>query len=147
MCFQLIEIFFFFYYQQCVSRYEGDLVAKCYFAKHKLVWEVLDGGLKSKIEIQWSDISALKASCSLHKDENLVVVVLCKYLVFSLFNCDFILYSCLIVNHPPMKTLCCFIVQLSRQPLFFKETNPQPRKHTLWQATSDFTDGQASIHK
>jgi hypothetical protein len=38
------------------------LVAKCYFAKHKLVWEVLDGGLKSKIEIQWSDISALKAS-------------------------------------------------------------------------------------
>ncbi|OAY71873.1 hypothetical protein ACMD2_11155 [Ananas comosus] len=37
-----------------VSRYEGDLVAKCYFAKHKLVWEVLEGGLKSKIEIQWS---------------------------------------------------------------------------------------------
>lgn len=47
---------------QCVSRYEGDLVAKCYFAKHKLVWEVLDGGLKSKIEIQWSDITALKAT-------------------------------------------------------------------------------------
>ncbi|PNX98201.1 hypothetical protein L195_g021443, partial [Trifolium pratense] len=30
------------------SRYEGDLVAKCYFAKHKLVWEVLDSGLKHK---------------------------------------------------------------------------------------------------
>ncbi|PKI70200.1 hypothetical protein CRG98_009392, partial [Punica granatum] len=45
------------------SRYEGDLVAKCYFAKHKLVWEVLEGGLKSKIEIQWSDIMALKANC------------------------------------------------------------------------------------
>ena len=44
------------------SRYEGDLVAKCYFAKHKLVWEVLDGGLKNKIEIQWSDIMALKAN-------------------------------------------------------------------------------------
>ncbi|GJN00717.1 hypothetical protein PR202_ga17915 [Eleusine coracana subsp. coracana] len=41
----------------------GDLVAKCYFAKHKLVWEVLEGGLKSKIEIQWSDITALKAIC------------------------------------------------------------------------------------
>ncbi|KAG6527407.1 hypothetical protein ZIOFF_009506 [Zingiber officinale] len=27
-----------------VSRYEGDLVAKCYFAKHKLIWEVLEGG-------------------------------------------------------------------------------------------------------
>lgn len=46
---------------QYKSRYEGDLVAKCYFAKHKLVWEVLDGGLKNKIEIQWSDIMALKA--------------------------------------------------------------------------------------
>ncbi|KAG0472305.1 hypothetical protein HPP92_016851 [Vanilla planifolia] len=45
------------------SRYEGDLVAKCYYAKHKLVWEVLDGGLKNKIEIQWSDITALKAAC------------------------------------------------------------------------------------
>lgn len=47
---------------QYKSRYEGDLVAKCYFAKHKLVWEVLDGGLKNKIEIQWSDIMGLKAS-------------------------------------------------------------------------------------
>lgn len=37
-------------------------MAKCYFAKHKLVWEVLDGGLKNKIEIQWSDILALKAT-------------------------------------------------------------------------------------
>jgi hypothetical protein len=27
------------------------------------VWEVLEGGLKSKIEIQWSDITALKATC------------------------------------------------------------------------------------
>ncbi|RRT42784.1 hypothetical protein B296_00054219 [Ensete ventricosum] len=36
-----------------VSRYEGDLVAKCYFAKRKLVWEILEGGLKSKVEIQW----------------------------------------------------------------------------------------------
>ncbi|XLR09183.1 hypothetical protein S83_037121 [Arachis hypogaea] len=45
------------------SKYEGDLVAKCYFAKHKLVWEILEGGLKSKIEIQWSDITALKANC------------------------------------------------------------------------------------
>lgn len=37
-------------------------MAKCYFAKHKLVWEVLDGSLKNKIEIQWSDIVAIKAS-------------------------------------------------------------------------------------
>ena len=50
-------------FEQRVSRYEGDLVAKCYYAKRKLVWEVLDSGLKSKIEIQWSDISAMKATC------------------------------------------------------------------------------------
>ncbi|KAJ6934361.1 hypothetical protein NC651_009411 [Populus alba x Populus x berolinensis] len=92
------------------SRYEGDLVAKCYFAKHKLVWEVLDGGLKNKIEIQWSDIVAIKAIFPDDGPETLDVV-------------------------------------LARQPLFFRETNPQPRKHTLWQATSDFTGGQASIHR
>nr|GMC73591.1 uncharacterized protein LOC109155298 [Ipomoea batatas] len=38
-------------------------------------------------------------------------------------------------------------VVLARQPLFFRETNPQPRKHTLWQATSDFTGGQASMNR
>ncbi|KAJ9162928.1 hypothetical protein P3X46_022663 [Hevea brasiliensis] len=92
------------------SRYEGELVAKCYFAKHKLVWEVLEGGLKSKIEIQWSDIMALKANCPDNAPGTLTVVV-------------------------------------ARQPLFFRETNPQPRKHTLWQATADFTNGQASIHR
>ncbi|XP_009623108.1 uncharacterized protein [Nicotiana tomentosiformis] len=92
------------------SRYEGDLVAKCYFAKHKLVWEILEGGLKSKIEIQWSDIMGLKVNCP--------------------------------ENGPGSLTLV-----LARQPLFFRETNPQPRKHTLWQATSDFTDGQASLHR
>ncbi|GAV77703.1 hypothetical protein CFOL_v3_21174 [Cephalotus follicularis] len=92
------------------SRYEGDLVAKCYFAKHKLVWEVLEGGLKSKIEIQWSDIMSLKANCPENGPGTLDVV-------------------------------------LARQPLFFRETNPQPRKHTLWQATADFTDGQASMHR
>ncbi|RDX97945.1 hypothetical protein CR513_19207, partial [Mucuna pruriens] len=92
------------------SRYEGDLVAKCYFAKHKLVWEVLEGGLKSKIEIQWSDIMALKAHCP--------------------------------DNGPSTLTIA-----LARQPLYFRETNPQPRKHTLWQATADFTDGQCSKHR
>ncbi|XP_074325102.1 uncharacterized protein LOC141661966 isoform X1 [Apium graveolens] len=92
------------------SRYEGDLVAKCYFAKHKLVWEVLDGGLKNKIEIQWSDIIGLKAAYPDDEPGTLDVAIV-------------------------------------RQPLFFRETNPQPRKHTLWQATSDFTGGQASINR
>ncbi|XP_074561864.1 uncharacterized protein LOC141818235 [Curcuma longa] len=93
-----------------VSRHEGDLVAKCYFAKRKIVWEILEGGLKSKIEIQWSDITALKGNSPEDGPGTLDTV-------------------------------------LARQPLFFRETNPQPRKHTLWQATSDFTEGQASIHR
>ncbi|KAE8677757.1 hypothetical protein F3Y22_tig00111502pilonHSYRG00038 [Hibiscus syriacus] len=46
---------------QRVSRNDGDLVGKCYFAKRKLVWEFLENGLKSKIEIQWSDILSLRA--------------------------------------------------------------------------------------
>ncbi|MCO5554967.1 hypothetical protein L7F22_008507 [Adiantum nelumboides] len=93
---------------ECTSRYDGDLVAKCYYAKRKLVWEVLDSGLKSKMEVQWSDISALNA-------------------VF------------------PDDQSAVLDIELSRCPLFFREINPQPRKHTLWHSTSDFTDGQASI--
>jgi len=95
---------------ECVSRYEGDLVVKCYFAKRKLVWEVLEGGLKSKIEIQWSDITGIKATCPENKPSTLDI-------------------------------------ELSRPPMFFKESNPQPRKHTIWQATSDFTGGQATIYR
>lgn len=91
-----------------ISRYEGDLVAKCYYAKRKLVWEVLEGGLKSKIEVQWSDITSLKA-------------------IFP-------------DNEPGTLE-----IEVSRPPLFFRETDPQPRKHTVWQATSDITGGQASI--
>ncbi|KAJ0965780.1 hypothetical protein J5N97_026918 [Dioscorea zingiberensis] len=94
---------------ECISRYEGDLVAKCYYAKHKLVWEVLEGGLKSKIEIQWSDITALKATCPENGPGTLDVV-------------------------------------LARQPLFFRETNPQPRKHRCGKLLG-FTGGQASLHK
>ncbi|KAJ1383499.1 hypothetical protein SESBI_43334 [Sesbania bispinosa] len=38
-----------------------DLVAKFYYAKRKLVWEMLRDGLKDKIEIQWQNISAIRA--------------------------------------------------------------------------------------
>lgn len=68
-------------------------MAKCYFAKHKLVWEVLEGGLKSKIEIQWSDIMALKANCPDDGPGTLTVVVmsmsLLSYFVFFMFVCMF----------------------------------------------------------
>ncbi|KAL3591102.1 hypothetical protein D5086_009742, partial [Populus alba] len=48
-------------YEQIASKNEGDLMAKCYFIKKKLVWEFLQGRLKYKIEIQWSDISEINA--------------------------------------------------------------------------------------
>jgi hypothetical protein len=49
-------------FSQRFSRHKGDLVAKFYYAKKKIVWEVLNGALKSKIEIQWSDIEAIRAT-------------------------------------------------------------------------------------
>ncbi|KAF5956762.1 hypothetical protein HYC85_003987 [Camellia sinensis] len=72
--------------------------------------EILEGGLKSKIEIRWLDIIALKANLPDDGPGSLTVT-------------------------------------LTRPPHFFKETNPQPRKHALWQATAEFTDGQASMHR
>ncbi|XBH95307.1 hypothetical protein VPH35_085885 [Triticum aestivum] len=48
------------------SRYKGDLVAKFYFVKSKVVWEMINEGLKRKIEIKWSDISALRITCPKH---------------------------------------------------------------------------------
>ncbi|CAA2960591.1 Hypothetical predicted protein, partial [Olea europaea subsp. europaea] len=37
--------------------------------------------------------------------------------------------------------------QLARAPIFFKETNPQPRKRTIWKPTSDFIGGEASKYR
>ena len=51
-----------FFYEQWHSRNASDLVGKCYYAKKKIVWEVLEGALKSKIEMQWSDILAIRAT-------------------------------------------------------------------------------------
>ncbi|KAA8545245.1 hypothetical protein F0562_020029 [Nyssa sinensis] len=93
-----------------ISRHEGDLTVKCYYAKRKLVWEVLEWALKSKIEIQWSDILAIRA----------------------------------IIGDGEPGILA---IELDEPPLFFRETNPQPRKHTLWQQTSDFTGGQAPFYR
>ncbi|MFS7898085.1 hypothetical protein Hanom_Chr07g00607261 [Helianthus anomalus] len=36
-------------------------------------------------------------------------------------------------------------IELNQPPLFCREINPQPRKHTQWKQTMDFTGGQASI--
>ncbi|KAL8222820.1 hypothetical protein R6Q57_020219 [Mikania cordata] len=91
-----------------ISRNEGDLVAKIYYAKKKLVWEFLDGPLKNKLEIQWSEISAIRSF--VHQGE-----------------------------HDRLE------IELNQPPLFSREINPQPRRHTQWKQTMDFTGGQASI--
>ncbi|XP_073118209.1 uncharacterized protein [Elaeis guineensis] len=93
-----------------VSRHEGDLEAKCYFARQKLIWEFLESGLKSKIEIPWSHIKGLKVTYPETGDGTLDI-------------------------------------EIATPPLFYKETDPQPRKHTIWRPTTDFTGFQASIHR
>ncbi|KAL5700904.1 hypothetical protein ACHQM5_026303 [Ranunculus cassubicifolius] len=89
---------------------DQDLVAKCYYQKRKLVWEMLDGALKNKIEVQWSDITAIRASFPQHKNAVLEI-------------------------------------QVRNIPLFCRETPPQPRKHTSWHPTSDFTGGEAPKYR
>uniref|UniRef100_A0A2N9IDS9 TRF2/HOY1 PH-like domain-containing protein n=1 Tax=Fagus sylvatica TaxID=28930 RepID=A0A2N9IDS9_FAGSY len=91
-------------------RREGALVAKCYYAKKKLVWEILENSLKKKIEIQWSDIIAIRAT---------------------------------IVQDKPG----ILEIELNNPPSFFEESDPMPRKHTLWKISSDFTNGQALIYR
>ncbi|XP_010486053.1 PREDICTED: uncharacterized protein LOC104764251 [Camelina sativa] len=94
-----------------------DIVAKLYFAKKKLIWEILDAGdpetstprLKSKIEIQWDDVASFKESIN-SRDKTGILKI-----------------------------------ELKKRPKFFKETNPQAGKHTQWkQMDQDFTVDQAA---
>merc|ERR1719420_586206 len=36
-------------------------------------------------------------------------------------------------------------VEVNAPPAMYRESNPQPRKHTIWQPCPDFTDGQAAV--
>ncbi|PNX67783.1 hypothetical protein L195_g063679, partial [Trifolium pratense] len=36
---------------------------------------------------------------------------------------------------------------VAREPCFFREADPLPRKSTKWEITKDFTGGQASKHR
>ena len=63
---------------------EGALVVKIYFAKRKLVWEILENALKKKIEIQWSDIIGIRARIMEDKPGILEIEVIFLILV-SLF--------------------------------------------------------------
>lgn len=44
---------------QVVTTTNASLVAKIYYAKRKIVWEILDGTLKKKLEIGWQDIASM----------------------------------------------------------------------------------------
>ncbi|KAL6493227.1 hypothetical protein OROGR_032986 [Orobanche gracilis] len=92
------------------SMNEGDMIGKLYYAKRKIVWEVLDGPLKSKMEIVWSNIIAIQA---IMEDDRPGILK----------------------------------IELAKPPVFFRETTPQPRKHTNWQIGNnfDFSNGQASV--
>jgi hypothetical protein len=48
---------------QWTSRYNGDLLAKFYYANRRLIWEIVNEGLKMKIEIDWENVAALKVTC------------------------------------------------------------------------------------
>ncbi|GLT94827.1 hypothetical protein SLE2022_125460 [Rubroshorea leprosula] len=89
-----------------VAEVPNDLVVKIYFAKRKLIWEIMEDGLKNKIEIEWADILALRAYS---EDDGTEVLQ----------------------------------VELCQPPQFFREQKSNPRSHTQWRATGDFTNGQA----
>jgi hypothetical protein len=86
-----------------MSQYECDLVEKCYYPKHKLVWEVVHVGLKSKIEMQWSHITAFKATCPKNGVGTLDIVV--SNLEFVAF-CS---YTYIIIFVVVLLWLCCFL--------------------------------------
>ncbi|KAI3752585.1 hypothetical protein L2E82_24619 [Cichorium intybus] len=88
------------------SKHVGDLVVKFYYGKKKLVWEFLVLSRKKKIEIQWSNISAINTYVD--KDQN-------RHLE----------------------------IELGVPPEYYKEVNFEPLKHTQWEKTNDFTQGQA----
>ncbi|GKV29720.1 hypothetical protein SLEP1_g38623 [Rubroshorea leprosula] len=44
-----------------IAEVPNDLVVKIYYAKRRLIWEIMYDRLKNKIEIQWADIAAFKA--------------------------------------------------------------------------------------
>ena len=64
---------------------EGTLVVKIYFAKRKLVWEILENALKKKIEIQWSDIIGIRARIMEDKPGILEIEVIFLILVSFFF--------------------------------------------------------------
>lgn len=125
--------------QRVYGRVEGELAAKIYFAKKKLVWEFIDGRLKSKMEISFSDITALRDVILPNQPATLELEVHFQSVSINTFFLNLINSMILFMY----VLFMCVYVQLSVPPKFFREHAPQPRKHTNWQQTYDFTGGQA----
>ncbi|XP_020534747.2 uncharacterized protein LOC110009404 [Jatropha curcas] len=58
-----------------ISTNENGLAAIFWFGEQMLVWEVIAGGKKNHILIQWCDIVALKASCPDNEPGTLTIVL------------------------------------------------------------------------
>ncbi|GMY25698.1 vacuolar-sorting receptor 1 [Fagus crenata] len=102
-------------WQEVAAPYEESLMVKCYFGKEKFIWEILqkNSTLKKKIEIDWSDISAIRSRTVQHEQHELGVLE----------------------------------IELKNPPSFYEEVYLQPQKYTIWNMTSDFTNGQALIYR
>lgn len=75
---------------QVVAQNLEDVVAKCYFGKRQLVWEILENRLKKKIQIPWGHISAMRATIEEKQPEVLEVEVynifIYKYIFLQMFE-------------------------------------------------------------
>lgn len=60
-------------------------MAKCYYAKKKLVWEFLERTLKRKIEIQWGDILAIRAT--MNENEPGILEIEVKFFISLFLKC------------------------------------------------------------
>ncbi|KAJ0710507.1 hypothetical protein HanOQP8_Chr09g0313201 [Helianthus annuus] len=116
---------------------EGDLVAKFYYGTKKLVWEVLCGSLKKKIEFRWSQISAINAYLDGNQTSRLDIKV---FLYLMLFNSIFIVLFKTNIHHEDI------IMQLKEPPRLCEETMLNPKMRTKWEnSSSDFTGDQTRI--
>ncbi|EGG22427.1 hypothetical protein DFA_04549 [Cavenderia fasciculata] len=94
------------------STFTSDLVAKFYYTKKQIVWEIATkpSGQKCKMVFGFIDITSMKLE-SLKDESNQLTFILKKI------------------------------------PKFYKETNPQPKKNTMWAPCDDFLPGnEASLY-
>ncbi|KAL0375825.1 UNVERIFIED_CONTAM: Peptide chain release factor PrfB2, chloroplastic [Sesamum calycinum] len=109
-----------------ISEHEGHLVAKLYYAKKKMVWEILVRELKNKIEMQWSDISAIRVSMHDNEDGILQIQISSDFTQgqASIFRIHTIVFPPGVLNSHYEKLLSCDrrLLELSQQPFPSQES-------------------------